>query len=261
MAHEVVRLMVPDFDLEIEIVPIDPELLRVIWTDEVSSDGVGDNRLYEDFSGTDWTDVRDVIEAESALLQEASQRSANVDEFDLAISDILEERYPEDDTAEGLLPDFLSLDLGVMSAVAALSASGSITTTSCRGHRARGEATPLVRFTTDETRLAHIQAAASNSRCGLLLDGDGMLQLYATNILSFVAFARELLKARSIFDANTSMVACDRPPRYVDDFTTAVRRKDYLTALDELDSVRYYQCPGQLSLFESDSSSDQPTPG
>jgi len=123
--------MVPHFDLEIEIAPIDPELLRVIWIDEVSTDGVGDNRLYEDFSGTDWTDVQDVIEAESALLQEASQRSASADEFDLAIDEILEGNYPDDD--EGSVSWFLGLDLGVMSAVAALSASGSIPTTSCRG--------------------------------------------------------------------------------------------------------------------------------
>src|ERR1017187_3289927 len=253
MAHEVVRLMVPHFDLEIKLVPIDPELLRVIWVDEVSSDGVGDNRLYEDFSGTDWRDVQDVIEAESALLQEASHRSADIDEFDLAIDEILEERYPDDDTADGPLSDFLSLDLGVMSAVAALSASGSFSTTSCRGHRTDGEAAPLVRFTTDETRLAAILAAASNSRCGLLLDGDGMLQLYATNILSFVAFARELVKDRSIFDANETVVACDRPPRYIEDFTTAVRRRDYLAALNELDSARDYPGDGQLSLFEPDS--------
>jgi hypothetical protein len=43
--------------------------------DEVSSDGVGDNRLYEDFSGADWKEVQD----------EASQSSANIGEFDLEI--------------------------------------------------------------------------------------------------------------------------------------------------------------------------------
>ena len=30
---------------------------------------------------------------------------------------------------------------------------------------------------------------------------------------SFVAFARELVKDRGIFDANETVVACDRPPR------------------------------------------------
>jgi hypothetical protein len=38
--------MVPEFDLEIEVAPIDSDLLRVIWIDEVSSDGVGDNQLW-----------------------------------------------------------------------------------------------------------------------------------------------------------------------------------------------------------------------
>jgi len=238
MAHEVVRSMVPEFDLEIEVAPIDPDLLRVIWIDEVSSDGVGDNQLYEDFSGVGWKEVQDVIDEESVLLQEASERSANIDEFDQAIDEILGERYPDDDATDGALSDFLDLDLGVMSAVAALSASGSISTTSCRGHRANGEAAPLVRFATDGARLAHILAAASGSGCGLLLDDDGMLQLYAKNILSFVAFARELVKARSTFDATGTVVTCRRPRRYVQDFTTAVRRKDYLAALNESDSAR-----------------------
>jgi hypothetical protein len=236
MAHELVRLMIPKFDVEIQIAQIDPELLRVIWIDEVSSDGVGDNRLYEDFSGTEWEIVRSVIEVENALLREASRRSANIDEFDRAIRDILREKYPDDDTPGDALSDFLSLDLGVISAVAALSASGSISTTSCRGHRVDGEAAPLVRFTTDEARLGYILAASSSSGCGLLLDNDGMLQLYARDVLSFVAFARELVMARSELDANDSVVARARPQRYVGDFTSTVRRKDYLAALDESDS-------------------------
>jgi hypothetical protein len=228
--------MVPHFDLEIEIVPVNPELLRVVWIDEASSDGVGDNHLYEDFSGIDWTDVQDVIEAETALVQEASQRSVSTDEFDRNVGEIMEEKYPDEDDAKGPLSFFLGLDVGVMSAVAALSASGSISTTSCRGHIARGEAAPLVRFTTDELRLTQIMAAASSSGCGLVLDGDGMLQLYATSILSFITFARELLKARSFFDAIETSVVCDRPARYIGDYTTDVRRRDYLTVLDDLDA-------------------------
>ena len=45
-----------------------------------------------------------------------------------------------------------------MSAVAALSAAGCVTTTSCRGHRRHGEPSPLVRFATDEQRLPVVQA-------------------------------------------------------------------------------------------------------
>jgi hypothetical protein len=252
-------MMIPYFELAIAITvaPIDPELLRVIWIDEVSSDGVGDNRLYEDFSEIDWEDVSEIIKEESALLQEASQRATSADDFDLTINEIMEERYPDNDSADGVLLDFLSLDLGVMSAVAALSASGSVSTTSCRGHNTGGEAAPLVRFTTDETRLPLIMAAASSSGCGLILDDDGMLQLYATNALSFVAFARELVKARNIFAANQTEVASPRLPRYADDFTTAVRRKDYLEALNEWESARGYPIDGQLSLFEPESPSDE----
>jgi hypothetical protein len=233
-------MMIPNFELAIPITvsPIDPDLLRVIWIDEISDDGVGDNRLYEDFSGIDWDDVSEIIREESALLQEASQGATSADDFDLAANRIIEERYPDNNTPDGALLDFLSLDLGVMSAVAALSASGSVSTTSCRGHNTGGEAAPLVRFTTDETRLPLILAAVSSSGCGLLLDGDGMLQLYATNILSFVAFARDLLKARDMFSASQTEVAFPRLPRYADDFTTAVRRKDYLETLDEWESAQ-----------------------
>jgi hypothetical protein len=252
-------MMIPNFELGIAttVASIDPDLLRVIWIDELSGDGVGDNQLYEDFSGIEWDEVSEVIKEESTLLQQASQRATNADEFDLAINDIIEERYPDDDTADEVLLDFLGLDLGVISAVTALSASGSISTTSCRGHNTTGEPAPLVRFTTDETRLPVILAAASSSGCGLLLDDDGMLQLYATNVLSFVAFARALLKARNIFAAIQTVVARPRLPRYADDFTTAVQRKDYLVALDEWESAQGYPIDGQLSLFEPESPSGE----
>ncbi len=243
--------MLPRFNIEIEIARIDPVLLRVIWIDEVSSDGVGDNRLYEDFSGAEWTEVQAVTDAEEGLLQEAAQRAADIDDFDRIVDHMLEEQYPGDEFDEGPLSRFAGLDAGVMSAVAALSASGCISTTSCRGHRVRGEPSPLVRFTADEERLIHVLAAVSSSGCGLLLDEDGMLQLYAMNVLAFVAFARELQQARHALDSIETVVPQERPPSNLGDFTT-VRWRDLEAAQDQVDSVHDAQCDGQLALFESD---------
>ena len=218
--------MLPHFDVDVEVAAINPDLLRVIWLDDVSADGIGDNRMYEDLSGTEWSEVQAVIDEEAPLVRSAAQRATDADEFDQILNRTLAELYPDDNSDEGPLARFIALDAGVMSAVAALSAAGCVSTTSCRGHRRRGEPCPLVRFAADELRLTPILDAASRAGCGLLLDEDGMLQLYAVDTLAFVAFARELLLRRDALDAIETRVARQRPHKYVGDFVTDVRRRD-----------------------------------
>jgi len=218
--------MLPHFAVDIEIAEIDAGRLRVVWIDEVMADGVGDNLMYEDISGTTWQEVNAVIAEEAALIDSASLRAVDEDDFDRIVDVELRQRYPGDDFDEGPLSPFTGLDAGVMSAVAALSASGCITTTSCRGHRAHSEPNPLVRFAADEERLLLVQAAATSAGCGLLLDEDGMLQLYATSILAFIDFARETMRHSDAFDAVSTSVARQRPPGLAHDFLGTIRRRD-----------------------------------
>ena len=218
--------MLPMFDVEPEVAQVDPGLLRVVWLDEVLADGVGDNLMYEDISGTAWPEVEAVILEEDELIRAAADRATDSDDFDQLVNYELEQRYPGDDFDEGPLSEFAGLDVGVMSAVAALSAAGCVTTTSCRGHSRHGEPSPLVRFATDEQRLPVVQAAAANARCGLLLDEDGMLQLYAANVLAFVEFARQMLQRCQAFDAIQTPVPSERLPGAVIDFLSDIRRRD-----------------------------------
>src|SRR5262249_31744164 len=117
-------MMLPHFDVEVVVEAINPEHLRVIWTDEVSDDGIGDNRLYIDLTGTRWPDVAPIIQAEEALIKVAAERAADTDDFDRIVEEMLEAQYPGDDIGEGPLSDFVQLDAGVISAAAALSAAG-----------------------------------------------------------------------------------------------------------------------------------------
>lgn len=218
--------VLPQFDVEPEVAQVDPGSLRVVWLDEVLADGIGDNLAYQDISGTAWPEVEAVITEEDALIRAAADRAIDGDDFDRLVNYELRQRYPGDDFDEEPLSEFADLDVGVMSAVAALSASGCVTTTSCRSHRRHGEPSPLVRFATDEQRLPIVQAAASSAHCGRLLDEDGMLQLYAGNVLALVEFAREMLQRRQAFDAIEAPVPCERLPDAVIDFLTDIRRRD-----------------------------------
>jgi hypothetical protein len=243
--------MLPHFDVEVVVGAINPEHLRVIWVDEVSEDGIGDNRLYIDLTGTDWSDIAPIIQVEEALIKVAAERAANADDFDRIIAEALAAQYPGDDIDEGPLSDFALLDAGVISAAAALSAAGCVSTTSCRGHNGTGEPHPLIRFAADDLRLGYVREAAVLAGCGLLLDGGGMLQLFATNVLAFVAFAKALLEKREYLEAITSTVACTRPgDDYLYDYDDDVRRRDLAKILERVDAERIVECDGQLSLFE-----------
>lgn len=116
--------MLPHFEVDIEVAEIDAGCLRVVWLDEVMADGVGDNLRYEDISGTSWQEVNAVIAEETDLIGSASLRAVDGDDFDRIADTELRELYVADDVDEGPLAAFADLDVGVMSAVAALSASG-----------------------------------------------------------------------------------------------------------------------------------------
>jgi hypothetical protein len=67
--------VLPSFDVEPEVAQVDPGLLRVVWLDEVLADGVGDNLMYRDISGTAWPEVEAVILEEDELIRAAADRA------------------------------------------------------------------------------------------------------------------------------------------------------------------------------------------
>ena len=241
--------MLPRFDVEVRIDEINPELLRVIWIDEVA-EGIGDNRLYGDVTGTNWSEVEPVIAAEEALLKAAESNAVDAADFERIVRETIGEQYPGDDFDEGPLSAFLMLDGGVMAAVAALSAAGCVPTTSCNGNYGHGEPHPSVRFSTDECRLPLIRYASARSGCGLIMDSLGMLQVYAADVLAMVEFARQMAAFQHDFEAIDSEVACERPDdEYLYEYDDDLRRRDLHAVHNQMQRDQVVECPGQLSLF------------
>jgi hypothetical protein len=84
--------VLPKFDVEPEVAQVDPGSLRVVWLDEVLADGVGDNLMYEDISGTAWAEVEAVILEEDELIRAAADRATDSDDFHRLVSYELEQR-------------------------------------------------------------------------------------------------------------------------------------------------------------------------
>jgi hypothetical protein len=105
------RLMLPRFDVEVRIDEINLELLRVIWIDEVA-EGIGDNRLYGDVTGTDsdWSEVEPVIAVQVALLKAAESNAVDAADFERIVRKTIDEQCPGDDFHEGPLSAFAMLD-------------------------------------------------------------------------------------------------------------------------------------------------------
>lgn len=99
----------PRSDVEVRVDEIDPDMLRVIWKDEID-DGIGDNRLHTDVTGADWAEVEEVIVAEEALIIAAESGASDEGEFESVISEMMDEQYPREDFDEGPLSAFAITD-------------------------------------------------------------------------------------------------------------------------------------------------------
>jgi hypothetical protein len=237
--------VLPTFPDPVRVELIDADDLCVVWLEE-AVEGVGDNLLYEEIAEVSWDEVADAVRAERELLAIASEATA-AEDFDQMADAAVDQRYSGDrytpdgtEIDEGPLTRFQDLDLGVMSAVAALVAAGALTTTSCRGHHSnRGERRPLIRFVCDDVRLPLISASAAAAGCGLLLDPFGMLQLYASDVGAFVRFASRLLARRDAFGGfsmENLFESRDVYGQYIDDWD-ATHESGYFSRRD-LDLLR-----------------------
>jgi hypothetical protein len=195
--------VLPHFSDTVQVEAINEDDLAVVWLED-DHESFGGNLLYEDICDVSWAEVAATIGEERMLLELASE-SGTDEQFDYRADALVRERYSgeryTDDGGEvdkGPLARFQDIDLGAMSAVAALVAAGAMTNTSCRGHQSRrGERRPLVRFVCDGALLPIVVDCAKQAECGLLLDHVGNLQLYASDVDAFVRFAEVLLSISS----------------------------------------------------------------
>ena len=88
------------------------------------------------------------------------------------------------------------LDLGVASAVVALSAANCAPIASCNGGANHHEDYPCVTFYCPKVRLPDLLKAAELAGCGLESGGDGSAVLYADNVEPLLLFAEKLIEMR-----------------------------------------------------------------
>ncbi len=142
------------------------------------------NKSYRDLRGFGWEDVRRALELERAVVGriEAANDPA------VAESDFDELRLEALDPIEELC----GLDVGVASAVLAVSALGAIPVSSCNGgcfgspHQAQH---PYVAFYLPKDRAARVLDLAEPADVGLCVDQDGIAQIYGRTIHDLLRFA------------------------------------------------------------------------
>lgn len=180
------------FDVDIER-QISPERLR--WPSASQArdgSGFGGNRDYYDLRGQHWSDVGDVLREEHELIARIEQAEDPDEE-----SELIEEEFTED---PGVM---MGLDLGVASAVVALSAAGCVPFASCNGGAFGGlhhESHPLVAFLARREHVPLLLEAAERSGVGMESDEVGEVMVYADDIRRMPLFAAKLLERRELFN-------------------------------------------------------------
>jgi hypothetical protein len=165
---------------------IDPSAL--VWPSErEASEGLRcDNHSYIDFRGFSWNDARRILAFEEELVN----RIKAAEDPEAARNEIMDELYEDD---EGLF----GMDIGVASAVVALSAGECIPFTSCNGgyygdHHL--EHYPLVGCYVRPDKISSLMNAAIEADVSMTNDENGAVFVYTSEISGIVAFARSMIK-------------------------------------------------------------------
>ena len=141
----------------------------------------GYNRIYVDLRGMSWRRVREAVEFEEQVLLRFGWNTNSA-----------EEHLGEDGAFESLL----GLDIGVASAVLALSAAKCAPISSCNGSTGHLDPYPLVAFFSRARRVPDLLEASEEAGCGLVNGASGYLLLYSSEIRDLLLFARALLHRR-----------------------------------------------------------------
>ncbi len=153
--------------------------------------GLEGNHLYRDVRSVQWDLVAAAIQAEAALF-DRFRASADMDaEYEAWREELEEAETPEE--------DFWGLDLGVISAVFALSAIGAVTVRSCNAGGFGGrhaEPFPLVTMFLPLKHVAEVLAAAEAADVGLDMLEGGLVRLYGRTDFDLHRFAQIALARR-----------------------------------------------------------------
>lgn len=137
------------------------------------------SRTFVDLRGFDGEDV-----LAAAVIDEGWLAAHSADWND----DVADEHFDALQAAIGPGPD--ALDVGTAAAVVALSAAGCVTASSCNGQPGHQYHRPTIAFWTQPNGFALVDAAATDSECGLKNGAHGLVILYAPEIARFPRFAR-----------------------------------------------------------------------
>jgi hypothetical protein len=132
---------------------LDPSDLT--WPEDDDFEGASGNRSFEDLSGTDWEDVREVFRSEQQLLNELVSAA----ELGSVLIDL-----NTDDVDDIELAELGPTDFGTCAATLALNAAGCPTITACAGHVT---GYPYIAFWTRPAWVPLLLEAAQAARIGL----------------------------------------------------------------------------------------------
>jgi len=138
------------------------------------------NRGYQDLRGLDWDDAREVLQLERVIIGRGS-------------GDLTAATESMSDSECTRLGD---LDLGVASAVVALSAAKCAPISSCNGSPGHNEMYPVVAFYCRKGRVRDVLKVAELTDCGLCNGDSGVLILHAGTVQKLLSFAEVLIERR-----------------------------------------------------------------
>lgn len=153
--------------------------------------GFGGNRSYTDLRRMPWSEAHRIYAYESDLIARISSAEDPDDEYY-----VVEDELYED--PEGIL----GLDIGVASAVVALSAARCIPFSSCNAGAFGGdhhETYPLVAFYARPAHAPLLIKYATKTDCGLENGSRGCVVLYAANVENIRKFAAEVISQSNEF--------------------------------------------------------------
>lgn len=181
----------PCFDVEIERLVVPERLGWPVPSEAMSEGSLGCNRNYEDLRRLPWAEARRVYSVEDKLIARIEGSRAPDEEYDLIERELCED-------TDGIY----GLDIGVASAVVALSAARCIPFSSCNGGAFGGshyEWHPVVAFFAKPEATPLLLECSEESRTGLSLGQIGNLVVYGDDIRKIRAFARALIDRRTKF--------------------------------------------------------------
>lgn len=159
---------------------IDAQALAVPDVDAAAEDEFEGNAYYMDLRGFRLVDAASVLQKERSVVA-CWQESGVLPDLE------------EDDSGDDPLQH---LDIGVASAVVALSAAGCVPFTSCNAGAfggAHSASFPIVRFFAPANIVDLLLTCAEEAGVGLQLDGDGCVELSAEQIADMMNFADTLV--------------------------------------------------------------------